>query len=230
MKLFNRPDELNGGNIKYVCESCGSVFYTDDKNNTCPKCGSSNYETGISRELYIFSDCFSYHNGKPDQMAGFCTIITNDRFELEDNKNIECVIRKAFNGKTNNYGELLGVLMGLEYLLNNDNPCFYDNVTVISDSEYVILGCRERMYRWKNKGWKNTSGSVKNLELWKKVYDDILSLRNMGINLTFKHQKGHLGKTVSKEENNLIYLQEKCDSLAVDLKEKIIKRSEVTNE
>ena len=215
--------ENNQERNKYLCNKCSRTFFSNE--SECPYCNSKDlYSTDT---LYIFSDCFSYHNGKPDQMSGYTTIVTNERFDLEDSINIEYIERKAFNNTTNNFGELMGVLSGLAYFINNENHIAYKNVKVISDSEYVILGCRERMYKWRRNGWTNTSGKVKNLEIWKSLYEATMIIKEMNINLEFIHQKGHEGKNISKEDNPIIYLQEKCDTLSVELKNKIVKSREV---
>ena len=42
--------------------------------------------------------------------------------------------------------------------------------------------------------------------------------------IEFIHQKGHSGKSITKEEDHLIYMQEKCDTLAVEVKNKILNK------
>lgn len=224
-KYFNKA-EINGGNKKFICPSCNKAYYDYD---TCPNCNLESDNSDITKDIFIFSDCFSYHNGKPDQMAGYTTIVTNERFELEDEYNIEYIETKGFNNATNNFGELMGILAGLEYLINEDFLNAYETVHLVSDSEYVILGIRERMYKWKRNGWTNTSGKVKNLEIWQKIYDDVSFIKNNGIIIECIHQRGHQGKSISKKDNPIIYLQEKCDTLSVNLKKELIKRKEENN-
>lgn len=205
---------------KYICKDCNKAFYEYDY-NLCPHCDS--VQSGDkTNTLYIIADCFSYHNGKPDQMAGYATIVCNDRFDLDDKFNIEYVNRKAFEGTTNNFGELMGVIDGLAYFINEELHEVYDNVKVISDSQYVIFGADHRMYKWRAAGWRNTMGEVKNKEMWITMMEAVETIKSMGINLEFIHQKGHVGKTITKEEDPIIYLQEKCDTIAVDLKNKLV--------
>ena len=223
-KALNNNVKLRKGKKldKYICKDCNVAYYGYDY-ALCPYCDSLNSgeKTDI---LYIFSDCFSYANGKPEQMAGFCTIITNDRFDLEDTYNIEKVIRKAFKGQTNNFGELSGVLAGLDYFINEEIYEPYKKLVVISDSEYVILGARDRMEKWKKNGWKNTSGEVKNKDLWICMDNYVNFIKSQGVDIEFIHQKGHSGKSITKEEDHLIYMQEKCDTLAVEVKNKILNK------
>ena len=65
---------------------------------------------------------------------------------------------------TNNRMELLSAIRGLEAL---DRPC---EVTLISDSQYVVNGLREWMAGWKAKGWtRGRREPVKNVDLWKRL-------------------------------------------------------------
>lgn len=213
----NRPIE------KYICKQCHRPYLGYDY-GLCDKCDC--VESGIKTDtLFIISDCFSYANGKPEQFSGYYTLICNDRFDIEDEFNIEKSLYKAFNGTTNNYGELRGVLDGLIEFVNGEDfqiKSWCKNIIVVSDSEYVIKGAGERMWKWKEKGWKNSSGEVKNLDLWKKLMEVVITIkRDLNINIVFKHQKGHVDKNRTKQEDPLVYLQEMCDTKAVEIKEKI---------
>jgi len=117
-------------------------------------------------------------------------------------------LSEAYSGNhiTNNTMELGGVILGLQYVL--ENPELGKEVIVISDSEYVVLGS-ERLNKWKLRGWKNTAGKVKNRELWEAV-DYLKSV----LDITFKWTKGHSSNTL----NNL------ADELAVRAYTKLIKK------
>lgn len=65
---------------------------------------------------------------------------------------------------TNNRMELTAVIEGLAAL---KRPC---EVTVTSDSTYVLKGIQEWMANWKKRGWKTASKQpVKNVDLWRKL-------------------------------------------------------------
>lgn len=106
--------------------------------------------------------------------------------------------RKELSGgdpnTTNNQMELLGVIKGLEAL---KEPC---EVTVISDSKYVLQAITDWLPNWVKNNWK-TAGKkpVKNQELWQK-YMEVSKPHTI---LT-QWVKGHAGH----EEN------ERCDILA----------------
>lgn len=86
---------------------------------------------------------------------------------------------------TNNRMELTGVIQGLRYVaLHHPN----EPVEVISDSEYVVKGITDRVDGWILKGWRNTTGIVKNKDLW----EILVFLRNK-IKPTFNWVRGHDG-------------------------------------
>lgn len=117
---------------------------------------------------------------------------------------------------TNNRMEITAVIFGLESLKQSSL------VKIYSDSEYLVLAIEERLNRWKAAGWrrgKRSKGTVKNLDLWKRLYD-----------LLQKHEvhaqwvKAHAGHP----EN------ERCDHLAlaeaVKFKSKVRSSDDATSE
>lgn len=102
----------------------------------------------------------------------------------------------SFPHTTNNQMELLGAIKGLEAL---KEPC---DVTLYTDSKYVVQGMTEWIHDWIKRGWKTSSKKpVKNLELWQRLYE--LSKNH---SVSFKWVKGH---SVNGYNN-------RCDELATD--------------
>jgi ribonuclease HI len=96
--------------------------------------------------------------------------------------------------------EMMAVICGLEKLIE---PC---QVSLYSDSIYVLKGMQEWMPKWKVQGWqrrgvKNKKEPVKNIELWKKL-DELKEIHE----ISYHKVKGHSGHP----EN------ERCDFLAVE--------------
>ena len=91
---------------------------------------------------------------------------------------------------TNNRMELRAVIEALSAL---KRPC---NVSVTSDSTYVLKGINEWLPNWKKRGWI-TSGKkpVKNEDLWKSL-DSLKSVHN----IEWHWVKGHSGHL----ENELV--------------------------
>lgn len=175
----------------------------------------------MTNKLYIFADAGSYHNGKPDALGTCSSIIVTEDW------NVEKKMAKAFNGSTNNFNEIMGVLIGLNHILT-ERPEI-NQIEVISDSEYVVKGVNERLLKWIKNGWKNSSGKVKNKELWEQMYNYMTYCARNRIALKFTWQKGHAGKSVTLEENPIIYFQEMADTLAVKYKEKALEARELQN-
>ena len=137
-------------------------------------------------DVKIFSDGSSRGNPGP---GGYGTIL---QYLGKDGKLYELELTDGFKETTNNRMELMGVIAGLEALTK---PC---NVTVISDSKYVIDAFNEHWIdNWLKTNWKK--GTVKNIDLWERL----LKAKEPH-KVTFLWIKGHAGHP----EN------ERCDKLA----------------
>ena len=104
---------------------------------------------------------------------------------------------------TNNIMELTAVITALEYvleiltkeknytlLLNNKKNDRKMDVEIYADSSYVLKGITEWIENWIKKDFKN----VKNVELWKKLYNLKGQIEKLpSIKLVFNKVKGHNG-------------------------------------
>lgn len=107
-------------------------------------------------------------------------IVKDDKIILEHSK--------GYKHTTNNRMELTAVIIGLSCIKNN-----VDNITVISDSKYVINTI--------NLGWKRK----KNKDLWARFNYIQFQVSKYCSNISFKWTKGH----------DLNIYNNKCDKLAV---------------
>lgn len=104
--------------------------------------------------------------------------------------------KKAFslgfkNGKTGEM-ETLALLFAIKQM-----PFTEVTLNVYADSEYVVKTFTEgRLKRWKENGWKNTSGEVANKALWIQIDREVLSRPAMTLNLI--HIRSH---QVEKEKD-----------------------------
>lgn len=104
-------------------------------------------------------------------------------------------IVRGYKNTTNNRMELLAVILGLEEL---NQPC---EVTVTSDSKYVLDGITKWIKNWVANDWKTSNKKpVKNKELWQR-----LLVQQERHQITFHWVKGHNGHPQN----------ERCDTLAV---------------
>jgi ribonuclease HI len=94
---------------------------------------------------------------------------------------------------TNNRMELMAVIQGLSAL---QRAC---EVTVTSDSIYVLKGIQEWMPNWKKRGWKTASKKpVKNVDLWQQL-DKLVDLHT----IDWQWVKGHSGHTENEIADQL---------------------------
>ena len=83
---------------------------------------------------------------------------------------------------TNNRMELMGAIAGLELL---KRPC---EVTVVTDSNYVVQGMSAWIVSWKKNGWKASGKPVKNQDLWQRL-DTVAAIHRV----RWQWVKGHAG-------------------------------------
>ena len=128
-----------------------------------------------------------------DQIGGYAAIIKFDNGRKQE-------IAFSELNTTNNRMEMMAAIMSLRLVnvIYENQSC---NITITSDSAYLVNGMTKWIKGWQDKGWKTASKQpVKNQDLWQEL-----------INLTkphkveFKWIKGH----ASSPENNL------CDEIAV---------------
>lgn len=104
---------------------------------------------------------------------------------------------------TNNIMELKAVVLGL---LRLKRPV---DLTIYSDSKYVVNGINFWRHTWKRNGWISSTGKqVANLEIWQRL-DSLLNEK--ALNLKVKWVKGHAGNPMN----------EMADQLAQEAKERI---------
>ena len=133
------------------------------------------------KKIFLFCDGSSL--GNPG-FGGYCAILRYG----ESEKIISGGVRDA----TNNQMELLAVIKGLEAL---KEPC---EVTLVSDSSYVVKGINEWLSGWVKKGF----AKVKNPELWQRYLEVSKSHKVHGIWVRGHdgHVENEMCDRIAKEE------------------------------
>jgi ribonuclease HI len=99
-------------------------------------------------------------------------------------------------GTTNNRMELMAVIKALEAL---KRPC---NITIHTDSTYVMKGMTEWLPQWKQRNWLTAAKKpVKNVELWQRLEKAIDSHK-----VDWKWVKGHSGVPENERADELARL------------------------
>ncbi len=97
---------------------------------------------------------------------------------------------------TNNRMEMMAAIMALEAL---KEPC---DVTLITDSKYVMDGITQWIHGWKKKGWKTADNKpVKNMDLWQR-----LELATIPHTMKWQWVKGHSGDAMNERADALARL------------------------
>ena len=94
---------------------------------------------------------------------------------------------------TNNRMELLAVIKALESINH------HLEITIYTDSKYVINGITSWIKKWKTNDWKNSSKTpVKNIDLWK-----ILDISSQKKKIKWEWVKGHSGNTYNDKVDEI---------------------------
>ncbi len=100
---------------------------------------------------------------------------------------------------TNNKMELTAVINALRYALEKGE----NEVTVLTDSQYVKIGITDWIKSWKRNGWRTSSKApVKNIDYWVEL--DSLNSR---LSVTWSWVKGHAGIEGNEECDRLVRME-----------------------
>lgn len=132
--------------------------------------------------VYIYSDGACRGNPGP---GGWGVLLRCGDKELE--------LYGSEKDTTNNRMELLAAIRGLQAL---KRPC---NVTVTTDSQYLLKGITEWLPNWIRKGWKTAANTpVKNADLWR-----ALLAAQQGHAVDWHWIKGHSGHAENERADQL---------------------------
>lgn len=144
-----------------------------------------------TKEIFCYTDGSASVTGAMAGQGGFGTYFP-DLFGKK--KAFSLGFKKATTGQMEVYALMVAIrAMPL--------TCLYPVVlNVYSDSEYVVKSFTEnRLFKWMNNGWRNTSGEVKNKYLWQEIVR-LLDERNY-LKLKMIHIRSH---QVDKEKDPYI--------------------------
>jgi ribonuclease HI len=111
--------------------------------------------------------------------------------------------QKLENNKTNNRAELLGMITGIQKLLEFNN---INSIKIYSDSINTIKSMTEWLIVWKKNGWKTANRKpVKNIDLIQQLDQLYSSLLLKCSNTTIHHVYSHQKEPHKNDPNWLIW-------------------------
>lgn len=135
-----------------------------------------------SNKLEIYTDGACLGNPGP---GGWAALIIDNNQERILSGNNEMT--------TNNRMELLAVIKALESVNH------HLEITIYTDSKYVINGITSWIKNWKTNDWKSSSKTpVKNIDLWK-----ILDVNSQKQNIKWVWVKGHSGNNYNDKVDKI---------------------------
>lgn len=122
-------------------------------------------------------------------------------FCLEKNNKIELTFAKRETNTTNNRMELKAFLSALQYV----KKIKISNLTIYSDSEYVVKGFNQWSKNWQANGWLTFNhGKVSNRDLWKKIIKLNRELTHLNCVPTVLWVKAHGKNKYNNFINNVV--------------------------
>lgn len=113
---------------------------------------------------------------------------------------------------TNNHAEVLAVLNSLKIMLERK----LTKVRIYSDSRYTVDSTNKFISAWSQNGWLTKAGRpIKNLELWKEIYELKRSLGKEGLKFKLEWCKAHTDDIKGADVNPGNVLADKMATLAL---------------
>lgn len=138
-------------------------------------------------KILIAIDGACRRNGKPDCTASGGVFI--QAFD-ESGKAIGYCTKGVYEyGSTNQRGELLALLKALKIVWQND----YEDVSIVTDSEYIFNAMTKQWYKsWQGNDWLTRDGNpVKNRDIWELIAECADRCTRAENEIVFYHIKGH---------------------------------------
>lgn len=138
-------------------------------------------------ELYTDGGCVL-----PERFGGWGVVVRVDGEDAID-------LSGGVTETTNNRMEMTAIIKALEWL---DHPC--EQVTITSDSQYVINGIKEWIHNWRKYDWMTYAKKpVKNKDLWERMYELVYVEGKKHKAIVWQWVKGHTGHEFNERADAL---------------------------
>lgn len=135
-------------------------------------------------QVIVYTDGSSLGNPGAGGWASIMKIVDLDTKETVKDKELT-------GGRVHATNQEMELKAVLETLKSIKNPVT-GGIHIVSDSRYVLNGCKDWIWSWSKKGWRKSDGDTpKNIDLWKGVYREVIRLGRE--NLYFRWVKAHSG-------------------------------------
>lgn len=135
------------------------------------------------KQAVVYCDGSALSNGRSNARGGIGVWISDShRLNLSESIRDDKI--------TNQRAELLAITAALKIIRDNSD-LFVENVTICTDSEYVINSLTKWATKWVHNGWKTSQKKpVINRDLIEPLFEMYKKMR-----VTLKHVKSHTGKS-----------------------------------
>lgn len=181
-----KPYELYGENVDLddveVCADGYWTYVACNRAGTCEHCGRLSAHTDC---IVIAVDGACWNNGTEEARAAAGVFIGE---ESEYNDSFVLKVSKP----TNQVAELSAGIRGLEKALviqsNGISDGDLQQVVIKADSEYLVKGMTEWIFKWKKNGYRTSRGTlVTNAPLFKRLEELVVKLNELNVEVLFWH-------------------------------------------
>lgn len=147
--------------------------------------------------VFAYTDGSAVSRGVNKGKGGFGTYFPN---LLGTKKGYSLGFKETKTGRM----EVMALLYALRAMPYHDTST---KLIVYSDSEYVVKTFTEnRLQRWIATGWRNTSGEVKNKDLWKAIVNNLNMRKYMSFEI--RHIRSHQVEKEKDPKKKALLLQD----------------------
>ena len=134
-----------------------------------------------SKDILVYTDGSAVVRGTMAGHGGFGTYFPNLFGKTR-------AFSKGFSNTKTGRMEIMALYVAIKVLPKNSSEKI--NLICYSDSEYVVKTFTEnRLEKWISNNWQNSSGEVKNIDLWKAVKRELN--KRPFLSLHMKHIRSH---------------------------------------
>lgn len=164
--------------------------------------------------MILFTDGSAINNGKKNAIGGLAIYVPSTNYTLGYS-----IVSTEKLKVTNQVAELIGVILGIEYAIKNNNN---ETIYLYTDSKYVIDCATNWSKSWIKNNWKKSNGKIID-NLW--LIFRLVQLTKKSP-VIFKHIRAHQNEPENKnsEEYKLWYGNNMVDRLAGECSQNIINK------
>lgn len=195
--------------IRAYDPSCNGLYNGEisDIIEPCPVCNENRMRVvtpGRRRgfdtsALAVFTDGACRNNGRHDAQASIGVF-----FGPGADRNFSSTLDDSFPA-TNQAAEILAAIAAIEMTTEYYSEKKICKLLIVTDSEYVVKGISDWIWKWKTNGWRTAKGEpVVNKELFQRLDGVVSDIEAKGSEVRFWHVRRELNRDADRLANEAL--------------------------